>query len=253
MSQLSELLTKIEAAREASDVNLHNHDYRTRPGAELAKEVAKKELSGLINEYKDVVGKGVAKIFLSGATRENAKKFVELLKKEKLSVSFPDSLYTHIAETVYPKLSGGGLYSTPAFLQLCETCRNLGGHFVVFPTVPPKNTGVDTIVKNVGELTPIVKNAVRAAYRDVLARSYINEQVFKEALNTRYTGNLLCVVIANSLPDERNSLAEVLFPQGLVFNVDLENEEPSRSHALRLYRKISETQRIEAPTTTTGN
>lgn len=252
MSQLSELLTKIEKTKEVADANLHNHDYRTRPGAELAKNLAKKDLSQFINEYKTTVGRNVAKIFLTGTTQENAKKFVELLKKEKLTVLFPDSLYTHVAETVYPKLSGGGLYSTPAFLQLCETCRNLGEHFVIFPTVPPKNTGTDTIVKNVSELTPIVRNAVRAAYRDTLARSYIHEQVYKEALNTKFAGSLLCVVISDLTTEERNSLSEVLFPEGLTFNVDLENEEPSRSHALRLYRKISETQKIEVPTTT-GN
>jgi len=252
-SELSQLLNKIEQTREAAEMNLHNHDYKTRQSAELGKNMAKKDLVKLVSDYKSTVGKRIAKIFLTGTTAENADKFVDLLKKEKLTVFHPTSLYTNIAASVFPKLSSGGLYSTPAFLQLCETCRVLGEHYVVFPTTPPKNTGTDTIVKNVQELSVIVKNAVRSAYRDTLAKAYIHEQVFKHAMDTRFTDKLLCVVVSDLTTEERVALSEVLFPEGVAFSVDLENEEPSRSHSMKLYRKLFETFKSENMTSTNGN
>jgi hypothetical protein len=240
MSELSDLVKNIERVKEDADVNLHNADFRTLPSLELKRNQAKRDLVELTTQYKNLISKRMAKIFLTGVKTENVGKFVDLLKKEKLTVFQAPSVYENIAQTVWPNLSSGNLYSTPAFLRLCETCRILSDHFVTFPKVPPKNIGTDTIVKNMAELTVLVKTAVRFAYGDSLTKAYINEQVYKEALNTRFNDRLMCLVIADVTPEERNALAEVLFPDSPVFNVDLENEEPSRSHALRLYRKIFE-------------
>jgi hypothetical protein len=252
MSELTDLISKIEQTKEVAEQNLHNTDYKTRPGKELSRTVARKDLAEFTNKYKEIIGRRVAKIFLTGTTKDNANKFVELLRKEKLQVIHPMSVYENIAQTVKPRLSSGGLYTTPAFLQLCETCKFLGEHYVIFPRVPPKNVGTDTIIRSDDDLTNIVRTAVRLAYGDTLTRAYINEQVFKEALTTHFSGDTLCVVVSNLTTEERNALAEVLFPEGTTFNVDLEGEEPSRSHALRLYRKISESTTKPAVTTTTA-
>jgi hypothetical protein len=238
MSELSELVNKIKYASEMVQSNFHSHDYKTRPGMELQRQVAKKDLVVFSNQFKELFTKTVTKIFVSGASKENLNTLAGLLEKEKLSVFHASSVYENIADTVRTRLSAGNLLTTPAFMTMNDTVKMLSNHFMVYPATTLVKP-VDTVINDNATLVDIVRQTVRAAFGDELFKCYAYEQIFKLALDSGFDNKMAVVLVSQSSVEEKNSLLGSLFPGSPTFSVDLEGEVPTRAHALKLLQKIT--------------
>lgn len=237
---LKEVVEKLNEAKEMANMDLGDHPWQTRPGMEMRKAQAKRDVETLGVEYRKALQSSVAKLFIEGST-DNIKKFSKLLEKEGVTVFYVDSLYENIATVVQPTLSLGNSFSSAAFMRLVEMVGTFARAHGIIPhtnLVEPVGVGVNSLE----ELTNVVRDVVRNAFGDNLNKAYLYGNVVNIAFDRQFSGDLAVLVIKSSSSEEQSSLTESLFPGQPSFSLTMEDDEsPDKSLALKIYRKMSET------------
>jgi hypothetical protein len=237
--KLNEILVRLKDAETTADIDLEAWDPRTRAGMQIRKNQAKRDIVDFAIEYQQEVTKTVVKVFVSGS-RDYTQKLTELLKKEGVNAYYTESVYEDIARQVEPMLGTGRIFEAAAYNRLIDTANEYARMFGLYSANLEKQPSFRA-VKSDQDLVGLVKEATRAMYGDSLNKSFLFNRFIREAIANRFNTNVSLLVVSNATTEEQTTLSKTLFVGQPNFSVELsENEVPTKSTALKIFRKVSE-------------
>jgi hypothetical protein len=221
--KLEGVLKDLEAANQLANMDLMQHDWRTRSGMENLKYKSKERVLDLTMEYHKAFSEVVSKVFLNCSTEQVAK-LGEELERYGLGAFHSVSLYHNLAEVVKPMLSLGSIFSTAAYVRLVELLGDLGRSHGIVPYNNPTEP-VNVVCNTFDDLVNLVRNVVRASFGDQLNRAYILNTVAGSAIGRKFNGDKAVVLLNNMTPEEIGTFSEGLYPGQPTFNLEIDQGE----------------------------
>lgn len=238
--KLSELIKELDTTRDRANTDYSGWDWRTRPGMEIAKSQAKRDLVDLTWKYQLELVKTVAKVFVSGE-QTKVEEFTKMLKKEGVFTLPAKSLYEQLAEMVEPTLSSGNNFSSSSYIRLIELVAEIANNNKVSSMgmmEDPKYVGINSRQ----ELVQLIKKTVRSGFGDALMKAFIVNHFLEHAIENKFNEQMSILVISGLDDNERASLTDSIFPGQPSFELVIQkDEEVNKSMVLKVFRKISET------------
>ncbi len=239
VTTLGKILENIKSLQSLADFDLTEWDWTTRPGKEIQKSQAKRDLVPLRATYLKEFSNRTAKVFVDG-TPEQVATFITLLNKEGGYTFTSPNIYDFLATMVVPKLSLGSTFSSAAWGRLNEVLGDICRTYEVYPHTMPQEPNSPQINSN-ADLVGVIKGVVRKAFGDTLNRVYLTSNFLNEALTTKFDKDVAIVVVAGLSDEEKSSVMETLFPGQPNFSLSMAPDEtPDKSTALKVYRRVFE-------------
>lgn len=238
--KLDELLKSLQQCREMATTDYAGWDWRTRPGMEVAKSQARRDLVDLTWKYQLELVKTVAKVFVTG-DHDKVVKLASLLTKEGAFTIPSASMYEQLADMVAPTLSSGNAFSSPSYIRLIELVTEMAVNNRVDSSGPmedPKFIGIN----NRQDLVDVIKKTVRSGFGDNLMKAFVINNFLEHAIKNSFNQQMSILVISGLSEQEKASLMDSIFPGQPSFELIIQkDEEVDKSMALKVYRRVSET------------
>ncbi len=234
------MIKEIDESENMAKMELDNYPWQTRPGMEVRKAQAIKDLDRLKFEYKKEFLNHVAKVFVSGD--KNRDFFVNLFKGEGAFVESADRLYREISAYIEPQvLPWGSTFNSNAYMRLIDSvvsyARN-SGLMQGFPLKEPLNQACNDF----NDLVKLVKNTIRNAYGDSLNSAFLTNALGNEALTRKFDKDIAMFVLTDLSPEEKNTMPGLVLANQPSFALDLNDDEtPTRAAVLKMQSKINDT------------
>ncbi len=205
---LKERITQIEDKRADAALSVEDSDPRVRAGVEATIRNAKQALEQLEADYKDAVIPLTALIAVQGSGSE------EFANTARIAFDTPTVDYqaatNRIVDSVRSR-SGRNEFSTQEFFLVLDELNKIKLEYGILSLpVPRVNAGVDRVYNCAIE--EAVKNLLRINYDEQLNSVVARREIGKLALNMKFTGKNLPVVVYNY----NGSLDEQHLPRPLV-------------------------------------
>ncbi len=212
--KIEKLAEDIEKTEEIAKMVLDEINPATRGAWGGAIEDAKVRMKDLRRLYGVEVCKNSAAIFLFGS-KEKVVEFSELAIDEKEGfVVDANALYARLAHQVMVTLPDNRAieWAVAQTYRLHTTIQEVM-HEMGIAELPMPDRTEAPVVKTMEEVTAHIRKIVRAACGDSLNKLYVEEQLIKQAIEIRYTGVVVPVVVTGAEENEVYDLGR-MFGQG---------------------------------------
>lgn len=205
---LENLLKEITENTRLANIDVNAKEYRlTKAGMEMAVTSAKSKLADLLADYKDALLTSGVAIFLSGPS-EKVTEFVKQSKEMEEGISFvldAEELYRTMATPVFHSVGNKGTFTIDQTLMIQKQVFDLIQEnrlpvrqgIITISDIPP-NQGIGSLQ----DAYDIVRKLVRSVFGDVLNIEHMKHNLTKNALEQKYSGTNVPVLIVNAQQDE---------------------------------------------------
>jgi len=204
MSTLEKLFEDYEATAKTAAINIEEMPAATRGGWGSRVREAQDHLKEVRAEYKKTLLKNAVAIFLEGDAAK-IEAAVALARDNGGVVIDANALYERLAKPAEATLSEARQWGVAATHRL-----HLGIQEVMY------ETGLNEVTMPASELPYVatyqdvvahVKHLIRNAVGDQLNRFYVEESLARAAIEIRYTGVTVPVLVVNAEPSEQATIA----------------------------------------------
>jgi hypothetical protein len=230
---VEKLIEDITKTGQIAHTRLEDLNPAVRGGWGMAIVTAKNKLIDLERQYALYVGKNSVAIFLLGDPGKVGE-LAKLIADEKNGfVVDANALYARIGHQVYVTVpqDRGSLWGSAQTYRMQTTIQEIM-HEVGIRELPMPDRTEAPHVKSLADCVAHVRKTIRAACGDSFNKLYIERSLVKQALEIRYTGVMVPVIVTGAEEKEVYDLGRMfgLGASSVTLDVDTEvNEDLMRS------------------------
>lgn len=199
MNNIKQLAEDIQKTSQIAHTNLEDVNPAVRAGWGATIENAKVRLKDLEQKYSQLIAKNSAAIFLTG-NAEKVAEFAKLIRDEGEGfVVDAQALYNRLAHQVVVTLpqDRGSEWGVAQVYRLHTTIQEVM-HEVGITELPMPDRTEAPFVKGYDQVLTHVRKIVRGACGDLLNKLYVERELVRQALEIRYTGVMVQVIVVNA-------------------------------------------------------
>lgn len=238
MKTLTELSAELAVTEAVANKDITTVDPRARSGWEGKKNQAKAELDDLNKQFRDVVVKSSAGIFVSGPETA-AKELAQIAENEGNAVTVrADEIYRRVADPVNKMMGSNRVFNVSQasriIQEVADIARDLQLAEITNPMSASPTSGI--VLKDHEAVVVFVREAIRKTNGDVLNQAYLERQV-ADKVSHGYGQNIVPVSVLGATKEEiQGDLFRNIFRgNNFVINTG-ENADPNK--VVKVFNKI---------------
>lgn len=204
MKTLESMINELSAAQATAAIDIEEKPASVRGGWATRVREAKDAVVTLRKEYSEALLKSSVAIFLDGAPEKIAKATEVFTANNGLIVD-ANALYDRFTKVIEPTMSEGRSWGVAQTFRLNVAIQEIM-HEVGVNEMDRPTPGNPPALPTADDTRKYVKSLIQGAVGDNLARLYLAKSVVDRAVEIRYTGVTVPVLVLGATPDEAANL-----------------------------------------------
>lgn len=204
INRIKEIETFLEQTSEHADI-------RTKSGMQARQQQFLQELESIRDDYAKLMrGRGIA-VFVLG-DRDQQAAFAAIATDYDSFVLDANALYRTLANKVWPAIRVGELF-TAGHAQIVAEHMITIGQALNLPSIPYPTPTVDLVraVTDKEMLVGLIRGCIEHTAKTELLSAYLESQAIDAAINERYSGGALSVLVVDANTDQIQDLQRRIF------------------------------------------
>ena len=208
---IKQLLTDMDTIEEFLARTQDHMDPRTMPGMQARQHEFMEKLETMSNKYREVMRQQGFAIFLAGDAQEQAAFAAVASEVITLNLS-ANAVYDYLAKELWPAVRAQDQFQATHIVMLIEHMVALGQKLGMnsMPNPAPTADLIQTI-GDVTNLSRLIRLSIERQAGTELASEYLEYEATERALQNRYSGSSLLLLITDATTEQIQNFRRNLF------------------------------------------